>query len=260
MSADFKEWQPANAESLSRENAVHIWARDLRMDDADELWELETLLSPDERERAARFHFPQHRERFIVTRATLRQILGGYLFAAPRELRFCYSAHGKPSVDFESEMDVRFNVSHSENLALFAVTSGREVGVDVEWIKPEFPCLESGALVFTNGEMDALRVLSSPERTRAFFTLWSCKEALLKALGEGFSSEPKNIHITLSGDSDCPKVTVANDNSNSCSLRILPIAKEYAAAVATHGVMDSIQFFNSPIWQGPMSEEPIPAA
>lgn len=255
MPADFKNWQPADAELVSRENAVHLWARDLRTDNADELRELETLLSPDERDRAARFHFPQHRERFIIARATLRQILAAYLSITPGELRFRYSAKGKPSLDFDSETDIRFNLSHSENLALFAVASGREVGIDVEWMKPEFPCLEASALVFTDEEMNTLRTLSPPQQTRAFFTLWSCKEALLKARGEGFLANAKSISIALFDESDFPKVTFADDDTSHWSVKILPIAKDYAAAVATHGIIDSVQSFRSSFCQGLAQDE-----
>src|SRR5579872_1371588 len=91
--------------------------------------QLASLLSADERERAGRFHFQRDAQRFSMTRARMRSILGMYVQSDPRELTFVYAERGKPSLS-DTTIDLRFNVSHSGDRAVLAVVTGREVGVD----------------------------------------------------------------------------------------------------------------------------------
>ena len=99
---------------------------------------LQPTLSADESQRAARFHFPRDRRRFTVARGVLRDILGRYLGMPPSELGFRYSAYGKPALaDGFDAAGVRFNISHSHEMALFAVTCHREIGVDIEYLGRE---------------------------------------------------------------------------------------------------------------------------
>ncbi len=154
------------------------------------LWrELDTLpaetktLSPDEKERAGRFHFEIDRHRFVACRAALRAILGRELGISPSDVAFSYGAHGKPALAHDT--DLRFNVAHSGGLALIALSDEGEIGVDLEQIRPELATDEVARAVFTDAEQAAL---VGPDRVERFFQLWTRKEAYLKAIGQGFAS------------------------------------------------------------------------
>jgi len=146
------------------------------------------LLSADERERAGRFAFERDRRRYIVARARLRQLLGERLGAAPESLRFVYQAHGKPALArCLGQRDLRFNVSHCGEVAAYAFTEGREVGVDIEEVR-ELPDADELALrFFAPDERAAYLCLPLRERLRGFFNCWTRKEAFVKALGAGLS-------------------------------------------------------------------------
>jgi 4'-phosphopantetheinyl transferase len=141
------------------------------------------LLSPEERERAARFRFETDRRRFIACRAAVRRLLGAELGRPPESLTFVYGPHGKPALSGETSL--RFNVAHSGPLALLALTDGIELGVDIEAIRPDLATSEVAATVFTGAERAQLL---GPNRVDRFFQLWTRKEAYLKAIGEGFAS------------------------------------------------------------------------
>src|SRR6185436_18214306 len=125
----------SRALSLAR-GEVHVWRAWLDPREA-QIDRLGQALSPDERSRAGSFVFERDRNRFRVSRGVLRHVLAGYLDAAPAEIAFRYGDLGKPELGaIHHKLDVKFNTSHSNNVALFAVTRGRRVGVDVEHIRP----------------------------------------------------------------------------------------------------------------------------
>lgn len=117
---------------------VHVWRAPLDLTDSD-IQRLQCPLSSDEVQRARRFYFPRHRRRFTVTRGGLRRILSLYVGMEPKQLRFCYSAYGKPAlVSTSSTVRLCFNVSHSHELALYAVTYDRAIGIDIEHPRTNF--------------------------------------------------------------------------------------------------------------------------
>lgn len=144
---------------------------------------LESALDDVDRARAARFVFPELRRRFVAAHAGLRTALGAILCAAPAALRFVEGEHGKPSL--VPATDLRFNLSHSGDLALLAVARGRELGVDVEDVKPRTMLEQVAARFFSPYEAAALRALPPAERASAFFRIWTRKEAFIKAKGSG---------------------------------------------------------------------------
>lgn len=158
---------------------VHVWSAPLeRACDA-------ALLIEAERERAARFKMERIRNQFIAARVQLRIILGRYLDAAPCEVPIAYEVNGKPFLAAKQDCGLHFNVSHSETLAVFAVTRCGRVGVDIER-RRAIPNAE--ALVerfFTRRERDLFLALPECERLDAFFRAWTRKEAVLKAIGSG---------------------------------------------------------------------------
>lgn len=146
------------------------------------------FLDPSERLRQARFVQPMDRLRFGVARGLLRRILGTLLSVEPGALRFEWGDNGKPRLVWPAS-DVEFNVSHGGALAVVAVTRGRAVGVDLEVVRAELATDALAATVFSAAERLALAQLPLETRTRAFFRVWTRKEAFTKATGAGLSAD-----------------------------------------------------------------------
>lgn len=156
------------------------------------------LLSEDEWGRANRFMFKRDRDRFIAARGELRRMLGERTDTPPEDIEFRYGAHGKPELQAGlSKDDLRFNVSHSQDVAIFAFAHGRRVGIDIEAIRPMPDADEVAARCFSPLELETYRALSSSERLTGFFNGWTRKEALVKALGLGLSYSLKDFDVTL---------------------------------------------------------------
>jgi 4'-phosphopantetheinyl transferase len=157
-------------------------------------------LSPDETARAERFHFPHHRRAFVLGRAALRALLGGYLGMGAMEIQFAYGPQGKPSLapGLENEAcPLGFNAANSGDLAAYAFTIGCRIGVDIERHR-ELPDLENIAHRFFSPEEAAeLLELPAAEKTSAFYHCWSRKEAYIKAMGGGLSIPLDSFRVTL---------------------------------------------------------------
>ena len=194
---------------------------------------LKGCLSPDELERAARFHFPQDRGRFIARRGILRQILSSYVGIPPAELKFQYAECGKPHLA-EKQINPpsairhpQFSVSHSNGLALFAV-SARPVGVDLEHIRSDFSFMDIARRFFHEEEIRYLDSLTVGDQPRAFFSLWTRKEAYLKALGLG-------LNASLSTRIMPDDAEIIGQEGEKWTLTDLEIGPDYSAALVSMG-------------------------
>lgn len=174
-------WADPPAALVLGPEEVHVWRVDVK--DASNPASPHRLLSEDERRNAESFLFEEDRERFAATRCALRVLLGRYLDLEPEHLTFRRGPRGKPHLD--REHGLRFNVSHSGTLALIALARGREVGVDVERVRPVSDLETIAGRHFSTQEDAALRALPEAARAEAFFTLWTRNEARLKATGDG---------------------------------------------------------------------------
>lgn len=160
---------------------MHVWVADLCPDPAESARRL-AATTAGERDRAARFWRRAEGDRYLSAHGALRLLLAGYLESDPLGLRFATGEHGKP---FLQDAPVEFNLSHSSDLALIAVACGRRVGVDVERMRPMPDLDDLAPRVCTASELVILASLAEPMRTHAFLSLWTRKEALAKATGEG---------------------------------------------------------------------------
>lgn len=176
---------------------VHVWRATLDRTPS-QIQSFLHNLAADEQARAERFYFERDREHFIVARGVLRAILGGYLNRAPESLSFCYSSHGKPALVGEPDGEaIRFSVSHSHGVALYAVTRGREVGIDLEHIRFDVAVAEIAERFFSSREVATLRSLPTEAQRQAFFRCWTRKEAYIKARGEGLSLPLDEFDVSL---------------------------------------------------------------
>lgn len=190
-------WHASGSVGVLDAQAIHIWAVSLNASPA-QVWALCTLLSPDEQLRASRFRREIHRNRYVAGRAALRQLLGQYLHAEPRSIAFCYGAHGKPSLWSKgSDPPLHFNLAHSEDIALLAVSRKGSLGIDVEALRAMPDRDKLVKQFFSIREVRLFQELPEAERVEAFFKLWTRKEALLKATGDGIGSPLKLVEVTF---------------------------------------------------------------
>jgi 4'-phosphopantetheinyl transferase len=162
------------------------------------LHELARTLSREELDRAARFHFPRDRDRFIARRGLLRELLAFQLQTAPGRLVFSVGPFGKPTVLApSSERPLHFSLSHSQGVAAFAVSREAAVGVDLERVR-DMPDL-SGLASTVLSKREQLQWQSLPESDRlwAFFEVWTRKEAFLKGTGQGLQKPVQDIEVPL---------------------------------------------------------------
>ena len=216
---------------------VHVWRATLDQTPS-QIQSFRHHLAADEQTRAEQFRFERDREHFIVARGGLRAILGGYLNRAPGGLSFCYSAYGKPALAGESDGNaVRFSVSHSHGVALYAVTRGREVGIDLERIRSNLAVAEIAGRFFSRPEVAMLQTLPTGVQREAFFRGWTRKEAYLKARGEGLSLPLDQFDVSLAPGEPAAILGAQPDPSEASrwSLQELTAAPGYAAALAVEG-------------------------
>lgn len=202
-------WNTAPAPPPLGPSEVHLW-RVWFERPGRPLDDLLALLSADERARAERLHFERDRGYFIAGRAILRLLLAGYLHANPAELVFASGPQGKPALAGD-QTGLRFNLSHSHGLALYAVTRVCEVGVDVEQARPLPDALSIARRFFSAGEYAALVALPAAQQPEAFFACWTRKEAYLKALGGGITTELARFEVSLRPGDEARLVSVAGD-------------------------------------------------
>lgn len=187
---------------------------------------LSALLSAEERDRAARFHFDKHRRYFTAARGILRELLGTYLGKPPSAIEFSYNPYGKPAVE-----GIYFNLSHSDNRALYAVSRAREVGVDIERINPSFADEQIPEQYFSPAEVKVLRALPKERQIEAFFNCWTRKEAYVKARGLGLSLDLQSFDVTLVPGEPAAFLRGAGE----WSIEAPEIAPGFAAAIVASG-------------------------
>ena len=243
-SASTGRWHPRPHPPLGAHD-VHVWRVPLDDDArAESYW---SLLSEEERRRAARFVRDVHRRRFVAAHGALRSILAAYVDAEPAALDFVSGEHGKPALrDVTGRPSVEFNLSHSDDLALVAVARARAVGVDLErWSEVEH--LELAERFFSPGERDALRALAhAPHLVEAgFFAAWTRKEAYLKATGQGITRGLHHFDVALTPGEPARLLADRLDDQATArwAMFALDAAPGYSAAlVVASPVGDVLQF------------------
>ncbi len=218
-------------------NSVHVWRASLEVS-VSHLQALKDTLAADECARAERFYFQEHRERFIAGRGLLRNILSRYLDREPGQLRFSYNSYGKPALIEETGVEgLRFNLSHSHDMALYAVTRGREIGVDIERFRPDVEAEKLAERFFSPREAAVLRTLPERLRPEGFFNCWTRKEAYIKAEGEGMAIPLSSFDVSLTPGEPAALLRSQKDprEVSRWSMQALDPKPGYAAALAVKG-------------------------
>jgi 4'-phosphopantetheinyl transferase len=230
-------WHPPPGRLTLGENEVHVWRASLERGEVN-LSYLRQLLSPDENARAERFRFEKDRRHFVAGRGLLRVVLGLYLSREPAGLSFVYGPHGKPALaNAPGPGAVCFNLSHSRGLALYAVTRGRRLGVDVEGATRPLGHEEIAERFFSPREREALQHLPAGLRAGAFFACWTRKEAYLKAHGGGLTVALDSFDVSLAPGEPARLLATHGDplEAGRWSLRQLDPGPGYVGALAVEG-------------------------
>jgi 4'-phosphopantetheinyl transferase len=227
---------PASGLELAPDE-IHIWR--VFLDPAPgQVESLGRALSPDEWERAHRFRFDKHRRQYVVGRGALRALAAAYVGARPEEIKFSYGPRGKPFLapPFDGG-GLQLNLSNSDEMALVGFVRGREIGVDVEYMRPMTDCEEIAERFFSESERQTLRTIPFPAKQEAFFNCWTRKEAYLKAVGEGLAAPLDSFDVTLALDEPPRMLTLKGDPTPAASwfFHHLRPADSYVGAVAIEG-------------------------
>lgn len=231
-------WPPAPSRLPAlMHDEVHVWSAHLHQPLAS-LERFITFLAPDELERAEKFRFKRDRERFIISHGILRLILSLYAGTPPMELKFRAGLYGKPFLDMPpSASALSFNMSHSHELALYAITYGRRIGVDVEYVSEDRNGEGVAERFFSIREIEALLALPADQRRDGFYRCWTRKEAYIKARGDGLSFPLDQFDVSLA-QGDCQALLGHRGDAEEIgrwSLHALSPGANYIAAVIVEG-------------------------
>ncbi len=213
---------------------IHVWSSSLVLSNEKTLL---GLLSKEECDRAKRFRFPLHRQRFISSRAILRKILSFYLDCLPQHIEIAYTEHGKPFLASTNSI-LQFNLSHSENIAVYAFTLTHAIGIDIEKIS-ERSHEAIAKRFFSPIENEALSGLSPEKQMVYFYRIWSRKEALVKAMGQGLSIPLSTFSVSIHNDFEI--ILLENEKWSIISL---PIKEGFQSALATNQPIQHIQYWH----------------
>src|ERR1051325_6860650 len=230
--------EPPEALSLAT-GEVHVWR--LALDQPESvLAEFRRTLDAGELERAGRFHFEKHQRHFVAGRGGLRYVLSRYLGVKPEELRFSYGAFGKPAL---VGAELRFNMSHSHGVALFAMTRDRELGVDVEHVRADFATEEIARRFFSPVEVAVFDALPKEEQVSAFFRCWTRKEAYIKAIGRGLSEPLDAFDVSLSPGDAAAILRAERGDVSRWAMFDIDAGGGYAAALAVEAPVLGIRYW-----------------
>ena len=220
---------------------THVWRARLDIQ-SETLVRLQNSLDAAELERASRFHFARDREHYVACRGILRELLGAYLHRSAASLQFQYGPYGKPHLSQEaSPAAIEFNVSHSHGVGVAVFARGRELGIDVEQMRPEFGGEDIAQRYFSAAEVAELHTLGQAEKASGFFRGWTRKEAYIKARGLGLQIPLDSFSVALaSGNTPL----LHSQDSTRWALRSFEAWSNFAAAIVEECPQGQLSFYN----------------
>ncbi len=238
MSSDTDIWEvPGAPWPPLPDDEVHVWRVCVSRTEP-RLAELEPLLAPEEATRAARFKVAHGRLTFTLGRGLLRVLLGNYVGQPPTALQFTTNAHGKPALlPGPGDGGLQFNLSHSGDWLVYAVTRGRAVGIDVERMRLLTTLTDLARRFFAPREVAQLLALPQGQRQEAFFHCWARKEAYIKAVGRGLNIPLDQFEVSLVPGESARLVAASEEAAvpGPWGMQALTVAVGYAAAIAVQG-------------------------
>ena len=227
-------WANAVPNGIISSNKVHIW-RYYPEETNSQMETLQDTLSADELARSEKFHFEKDRKKFILTRGILRKLLGCYLNKNPQQIRFDYTSFGKPFLAIDSEnSNISFNLTHSGEIVLYAISCNQELGIDVEQVRDHTDVMAIAKRFFSQREIGQMEKANEKNRTQLFFRYWTRKEAFVKALGKGVSFPMERLDVSLI-NKFLPIIKLPAENNETAYLNVKDLfpGDGYVAAIAT---------------------------
>lgn len=164
-------------------DAVHVWTSPLNVDD-HKMEEMLERLSPSEQKRVGALLEERAVRQYVISRALQRQLLAGYVGGHPGEISFGVIAMGKPTLSKPNDMGLTFNTTHSGTMVIIAITANRDVGVDVEQVRPVPRALKVAKRCYSSEEYEMLASLPPEKLDQAFLSIWVKREGTAKARGD----------------------------------------------------------------------------
>ena len=201
-------------------------------------------LSTDEQVKSSRFKFNIDKERFVISRAILRMLSGRFLNIDPKLIRFNYNEFGKPH--FQKQQRLKFNLSHSGDVIVIGFTRDYELGVDVEYIKPDSDFLKLAQNFFSRTEIEYLENQDSIELAKAFFRCWTRKESFIKAEGSGLSFPLDKFAVSMDTDTHAELLQTDWDSSERLNWNLFSFVPraQYIGAVAVKNTLSKVKYFD----------------
>lgn len=231
-----------------RDHEVHVWKVPLHDSDGNAPYGVNLeLLSEVERQKAARFVFTKDREVYAHSHSILRQLLAYYGNGDAKSLHFHQNAFGKPHLPItDNPANIRFNLSHSGDQALIAITRQIELGVDIEYMRKDRQLFQLSQRFFSPAECQALGELAADDLRHGFYRLWTRKEAFIKAVGNGLHFPLNKFSVSLARDQASLLWADASLFSGPCCLYPLAVDADFNASLACLCDFVSIHYFSWP--------------
>ncbi len=229
-------WNPSPVGLILEAKSVYVWLAKLDQS-SDHVQQLLRSLSRDEYQRSQSYRFARDRRNYIVARGLLRELLAACIGLPPSEVVFKYGPHGKPEIANDwTNNAICFNLAHSHDVVIYAVTCHRRVGIDIEYVFQSIEIEELSNHILTERERATLQTLTAIERQLAFFTYWTRKEAYIKATGEGLSVSLNGLDVSFAkGNVPTIGITRGVGEVANWSIQDLRPLPGYMAALAVEG-------------------------
>ena len=216
---------------------VHVWHASLEQP-ADVVQKLEGFLSNEERQQAEAFRYQEHRQSFVISRGILRNLLSRYTNIQPKQIQLKYTLTGKPFLaNWGETKDIFFNLSHTGLLVLYAISWGRQVGIDVECIRPMEKMDRLAGRIFSPKEYSRFQRVNKEARLIAFYNCLTRKEAFLKARGDGIYFPPQSVEVSFEPGYSARILRLAGseEEAKQWSMHDIKTWDGYAAALVVEG-------------------------
>ncbi|MGB5418188.1 4'-phosphopantetheinyl transferase family protein [Algibacter sp.] len=224
-------------------NQTQIWFINFDISE-QEIASLNNFLSEDEILKASKFRFQKDKKSSIITRGVLRLLSSKYLNTKPGEIKFKYGEFGKPEFDLDTE--IKFNVSHSGNMAVIGFVLNDDIGIDIEEIKSNFDVSEIAKSHFSSLEIKALNNLPKAEQVKGFYRCWTRKESFIKAKAKGLSFPLDSFSVSINSDKNAKLLETNWDKNEKDLWKLYSFTPQenYLGAVSVKGNIESIKHFN----------------
>jgi 4'-phosphopantetheinyl transferase len=223
-------------------NEIHVWQIDIET----QLQNLKTYcsyLSNTEEDRASKFRFESHKNNYIIRTGILRLLLANYMTCQPNEIEFKLGKFGKPELENSKQ---KFNLSHSKNKSLIAISQNKEIGIDIEFIDASIEAKTIATHFFSKDEIKQLYTLNDEKLAQGFFNIWTKKEAFIKAVGTGLTYPLDAFDVSLNTLKKKALIRIKSSTKEAQKWNLFSIKtfNDYAGAIAYKGTEKQIHYYN----------------